>query len=284
VSRWLCQPSLAKRAQAGGEGRIRTSEAAGATDLQSAAFDRSATSPALTERRPRRQTRAVLHESGRSLVVLGIRLFLGAYPQKPGPALTGAGGGIRTPDRLITNQLLYQPELRQPDKACRIARPVPVWQYWPGSGPPPARFRSPPELHILSQPGRIRKNGDSASCYIPVCPYASGATGLDRAFRRPRRGSRRRRRGRCARVRQRAAEPVRVRRFRTVAENPALERFPDLIPILPVANHRGFWNAAPVVEHAVQHDVVEVGASDASTSREAVCTERTPGRPGVGRD
>ena len=32
-------------AKAGGEGRIRTSEAAGATDLQSAAFDRFATSP-----------------------------------------------------------------------------------------------------------------------------------------------------------------------------------------------------------------------------------------------
>ena len=28
----------------------------------------------------------------------------------------GAGEGIRTPDLLITNQLLYQPELRQPDK------------------------------------------------------------------------------------------------------------------------------------------------------------------------
>ena len=35
-----------ERDQAGGEGRIRTSEAAGAADLQSAAFDRSATSPA----------------------------------------------------------------------------------------------------------------------------------------------------------------------------------------------------------------------------------------------
>src|SRR6266567_1457054 len=33
------------RAHRGGEGRIRTSEAARATDLQSAAFDRSATSP-----------------------------------------------------------------------------------------------------------------------------------------------------------------------------------------------------------------------------------------------
>jgi hypothetical protein len=28
----------------------------------------------------------------------------------------GAGEGIRTPDLLITNQLLYQPELRQPDQ------------------------------------------------------------------------------------------------------------------------------------------------------------------------
>ena len=47
----LAQPKLAMRAKAGGEGRIRTSEAARATDLQSAAFDRSATSPALVERR-----------------------------------------------------------------------------------------------------------------------------------------------------------------------------------------------------------------------------------------
>src|SRR5262249_14520911 len=35
----------AHRAKGHGEGRIRTSEAAGATDLQSAAFDRFATSP-----------------------------------------------------------------------------------------------------------------------------------------------------------------------------------------------------------------------------------------------
>ena len=36
-----------RRAKAGGEGRIRTFEGAGPTDLQSAAFDRFATSPAL---------------------------------------------------------------------------------------------------------------------------------------------------------------------------------------------------------------------------------------------
>ncbi len=37
-----------RRAKGGGEGRIRTSEAAWATDLQSVAFDRSATSPSLS--------------------------------------------------------------------------------------------------------------------------------------------------------------------------------------------------------------------------------------------
>src|SRR4029079_19630787 len=35
---------------------------------------------------------------------------------------TGAGEGIRTPDRLITNQLLYRAELRQPDKVASLAR------------------------------------------------------------------------------------------------------------------------------------------------------------------
>ena len=40
-----CRPKLAERAKVGGEGRIRTFEAAWATDLQSAAFDRFATSP-----------------------------------------------------------------------------------------------------------------------------------------------------------------------------------------------------------------------------------------------
>ena len=43
----------------------------------------------------------------------------------------GAGGGIRTPDLLITNQLLYRPELRQPDKGQIIARPVPAEQPFP---------------------------------------------------------------------------------------------------------------------------------------------------------
>src|SRR5215468_1757144 len=55
----------------GGERRIRTSVGQGPADLQSAAFDRSAISP-----RKR--------------------------------CLAGAGGGTRTRDLLITNQLLYQ--------------------------------------------------------------------------------------------------------------------------------------------------------------------------------
>ena len=41
----LAEPKPAARAKAGGEGRTRTFEAARATDLQSAAFDRFATSP-----------------------------------------------------------------------------------------------------------------------------------------------------------------------------------------------------------------------------------------------
>ena len=40
----------------------------------------------------------------------------------------GAGEGIRTPDLLITNQLLYRPELRQPDKRGTIALSVPAAQ------------------------------------------------------------------------------------------------------------------------------------------------------------
>lgn len=54
-------PSMneARRAESnGGEGRIRTSEAARATDLQSAAFDRFATSPILRPHLARPPTRA----------------------------------------------------------------------------------------------------------------------------------------------------------------------------------------------------------------------------------
>ena len=36
---------------------------------------------------------------------------------------TGAGEGIRTPDRLITNQLLYRTELRQPRQKIICSTP-----------------------------------------------------------------------------------------------------------------------------------------------------------------
>ena len=68
----------------GGEGRTRTFEAARATDLQSAAFDRFATSPIVSE------------------------CCFERSPQKS-RSVDGAGEGIRTPDLLITNQLLYRP-------------------------------------------------------------------------------------------------------------------------------------------------------------------------------
>ena len=47
---------------------------------------------------------------------------------KGGKIADGAGGGIRTPDHLITNQALYRTELRQPDKEQIIALPVPAEQ------------------------------------------------------------------------------------------------------------------------------------------------------------
>ena len=52
VSRLASRSSrpIRARAKAGGEGRIRTSEATWATDLQSVAFDRSATSPTFCRR------------------------------------------------------------------------------------------------------------------------------------------------------------------------------------------------------------------------------------------
>ena len=48
----LLPPSRLAVMKTGGEGRIRTSEATWATDLQSVAFDRSATSPTSAHRRP----------------------------------------------------------------------------------------------------------------------------------------------------------------------------------------------------------------------------------------
>ena len=56
-------------------------------------------------------------------------------PRRPGHSLVtwkhslGAGEGIRTPDPLITNQLLYRTELRQPDQSKIVAQLVPQRQH-----------------------------------------------------------------------------------------------------------------------------------------------------------
>ena len=105
----------------GGEGRIRTSEATRATDLQSVAFDRSATSPisqSVTLGRGvtythREADRPLPHVSLTGLEQLVYRLD-GAEPSGHASPCPGAGEGIRTPDPLITNQLLCRTELRQP--------------------------------------------------------------------------------------------------------------------------------------------------------------------------
>ncbi len=102
-ARWLANRSSldVTRAEVGGEGRTRTFEATGATDLQSAAFDRFATSPTVCN----------LECAVFDACPAAARLTPGLSSPRP---CTGAGEGIRTPDLLITNQLLYRPELRQP--------------------------------------------------------------------------------------------------------------------------------------------------------------------------
>ena len=117
----------------GGEGsNLRSPKAAG---LQPAAIDRSATSPKYISccssghdsfgsqhLYPLRPWAVALKPAH----VIGVRVS--DVSLKGGVTVHGAGGGIRTPDLLITNQLLYRPELRQPDKEQIIALPVPAEQ------------------------------------------------------------------------------------------------------------------------------------------------------------
>ena len=83
------------------------------------------------------------------------------FPEDAARAADGAGGGIRTPDHLITNQALYRTELRQPDKEQIIALPVPEEQIvsslsFAGTGPIPADEPHPivvgdkPDHHSLT--------------------------------------------------------------------------------------------------------------------------------------
>src|SRR3954468_4739834 len=106
--------------RSGGEGRTRTFEAARATDLQSAAFDRFATSPASC--------------------YLWKRLF--RLPAT-GSSVDGAGEGIRTPDLLITNQLLSRPELRQPRQKVNFSTSRATLQAPAQAGKPPVPGPTP---------------------------------------------------------------------------------------------------------------------------------------------
>ena len=136
-SNFLCPaPTFTRRASEswwGGEGsNLRSPKAAG---LQPAAIDRSATSPKYISccssghdcfgsqhLYPLRPWAVALKPAH----VIGVRVS--DVSLKGGVTVHGAGGGIRTPDLLITNQLLYRPELRQPDKEQIIALPVPAEQ------------------------------------------------------------------------------------------------------------------------------------------------------------
>ena len=137
-ARLVCQPALVVlrhvrpatlRAKVGGEGRTRTFEAARATDLQSAAFDRFATSPACC--------------------YVGKRLF--RLPAT-GSSVDGAGEGIRTPDLLITNQLLYRPELRQPRQKVNFSTSRATLQVAAGLGYGRGRARSTGLLTCATTP------------------------------------------------------------------------------------------------------------------------------------
>jgi hypothetical protein len=58
---------------------------------------------------------------------------------KTGETVDGAGEGIRTPDLLITNQLLYQTELRQPRQKVNFSTSRATLQVVAGLGYGPGR-------------------------------------------------------------------------------------------------------------------------------------------------
>ncbi len=71
------------------------------------------------------------HSLARRLAGLGTSPHSRTGPRMPGHSPVswkrslGAGEGIRTPDPLITNQLLYRTELRQPDQTKILAQLMP---------------------------------------------------------------------------------------------------------------------------------------------------------------
>src|ERR1700752_4019162 len=91
----------------GGEGRTRTFEATGATDLQSAAFDRFATSPAV--------------------VRVGVCCF-DAYRADRCHSGRWSWRRESNPRPADYKSAALPTELRQPDKTCTLARAVPATQ------------------------------------------------------------------------------------------------------------------------------------------------------------
>ena len=109
-------------------------------------------------------------------------------PRRPGYSLVtwkhslGAGEGIRTPDPLITNQLLYRTELRQPDQSEIVAQLVPQRQHAQPSLAVGSSGRKPmPTCSIADSPWRapfLRDaptpdgDGRTAAIYVARCANA----------------------------------------------------------------------------------------------------------------
>ena len=178
-------------------------------------------------------------------------------------AQAGAGGGIRTPDRLITNQLLYRTELRQPDKDGSLARPVPDCQPLctrPSPAPvPPGRGRT---THFTHFGPFLQTRGREGACSTHSALHALPGTAERGSPGPPYVGPP------AAAVLCGVAvygnldfrQPIRLRRLRTIVDNGALARFPHLHAVVmhdstrPVASisfaiDRAIWGTSPFGFH-----------------------------------
>ena len=103
----------------------------------------------------------------RQLAVVVENECFGSY-LRPAKSVDGAGEGIRTPDLLITNQLLYQTELRQPKQKGNYSTSR-------ASGAICARSNLDPVFiypHLSSSGGGV----------LPVAPTRRGPRGLAQPF------------------------------------------------------------------------------------------------------
>ena len=143
----------------GGEGRTRTFEASRATDLQSAAFDRFATSPAVC--------------------CLECAAF-GTYPRAESPERWSWRRDLN-PRPADYKSAALPTELRQPDKSWTIALPVPEAQT-PIRSTTSAHSRAAPahpQPSIVSPGGRPRRRRCLAAGTLPN-PFKQNNSGRDR--------------------------------------------------------------------------------------------------------